>query len=104
MYTVEFRALVKYDHEDGSCLRYDYPDNWFGSEAPYAPSAEGTDEDDGYVVTIMTHSDGRSQAWVFEAKEIQRGPIARVHLPARVPVGFHAKWIPGDRVWTEGLR
>jgi carotenoid cleavage dioxygenase len=102
MYTVEFRALVKYDHEDGSCVRYDYPDQWFGSEAPFAPSDAGADEDDGYVVSLMTHSDGRSQAWVFDAKEIKRGPIARVYLPARVPVGFHAKWIPGERVWTEG--
>ena len=28
MFTVEFRALVKYDHEDGSCARYDYPPRW----------------------------------------------------------------------------
>ena len=25
--------------------------------------------------------------------------IARVKLPARVPTGFHAKWIPGQRVF-----
>jgi len=29
----------------------------------------------------------------------ERGPIARVKLPARVPTGFHAKWIPGARVF-----
>ena len=34
---VEFRGLVKYDHEDGSCVRYDYPEEWFASEAPFAP-------------------------------------------------------------------
>ncbi len=100
MHTVEFRALVKYDHEDGSCVRYDYPDDWFASESPFAPRVGSSSEDDGYVVTIMMSRDGRSESWVFDAKQIERGPIAPVRLPSRVPAGFHAKWIPGDRIWT----
>ena len=101
MYTVEFRALVKYDHEREMCSRYDYPDGWFGSEAPFA-KRQGDSEDDGYVITIMTSYDGRSESWVFDATQIEAGPLARVRLPARVPVGFHAKWIPGERIWSNG--
>ncbi|MEM7135655.1 MAG: carotenoid oxygenase family protein [Myxococcota bacterium] len=101
MYTAEFRALVKYDHDDGSCTRYDYPDGWYGSEAPFAGRRDTASEDDGYVVTIMTHRDGHSEAWVFLATEIERGPITQVRLPRRVPAGFHAKWIPGPRLWPE---
>jgi len=102
MFTVEFRALVKYDHESGSAKRYDYPDGWFASESPFAPKVGATGEDDGYVVTIMTDAaTNRSESWVFDAQQIERGPIARVKLPARVPTGFHAKWIPGQRVFGE---
>lgn len=101
MYTVEFRSLVKYDHEDGSCARYDYPDGWFASESPFAPRAGAIREDDGYVVTIMMSIDRRSECWVFDATDIESGPVARVKLPARVPAGFHAKWIPGSRVWCD---
>ncbi len=101
MHTVEFCALVKYDHEDGSRVRYDYPDGWFASESPYARRVGAQSEDDGYVVTIMMNRDGRSEAWVFDARQIERGPVARVRLPSRVPAGFHAKWIPGERIWTE---
>ncbi len=101
MHTVEFRGLVKYDHEDGSCVRYDYPDGWFASETPFAPRVGATTEDDGYVVTIMMSADGRSESWVFRATDIERGPVARVRLPSRVPAGFHAKWIPGPRIWNE---
>jgi carotenoid cleavage dioxygenase len=100
MYTVEFRALVKYDHEDGSRTRYDYPDGWLASESPFARRLGATSEDDGYVVTIMTNAGTyASECWVFSAREIADGPIARVKLPARVPSGFHAKWLPGDRIW-----
>jgi carotenoid cleavage dioxygenase len=100
MFTVEFRALVKYDHESGAARRYDYPDGWYASESPYAPSANASGEDDGYVVTIMTNADScTSECWVFSARQIEDGPIARVKLPARVPTGFHAKWIPGERIW-----
>ena len=68
---------------------------------PYAPRVGATSEDDGYVVTIMMSTDGRSESWVFSAKEIERGPLARVRLPSRVPAGFHAKWIPGPRIWNQ---
>ena len=99
-YTVEFHGLVKYDHEDGSCERWDYPEGWFASESPFAPDPAGAAEDDGWVVTIATDAASlRSECWVLDAREISRGPIARVALPARVPTGFHAKWIPGSRVW-----
>jgi carotenoid cleavage dioxygenase len=100
MYTVEFRALVKYDHEDGSAVRYDYPDGWLGSESPFAPRVGATHEDDGYVITIATNVEElRSECWVFDARQIDRGPIARSKLPSRVPSGFHAKWVPGDRIF-----
>jgi carotenoid cleavage dioxygenase len=55
------------------------------------------------VVTLATNDQTlRSEAWVFDARAIERGPLARVKLPARVPTGFHAKWLPGERVWPNG--
>jgi carotenoid cleavage dioxygenase len=100
MHTVEFRALVKYDHETGRATRFDYPPGWCGSESPFAPRPGAAAEDDGWVLTLATDAATlRSECWVFDAREIERGPIARVKLPARVPTGFHAKWIPGARVW-----
>jgi carotenoid cleavage dioxygenase len=100
MYTVDFRALVKYDHEDGSCVRYDYEPGWCAGESTFAPRPGGETEDDGYVINFAANTDTlRSEAWIFDARAIERGPIARVALPARVPSGFHAKWLPGERVW-----
>ena len=101
LYTLEFHALVKYDHSDGSCVRFDYGPGNFASEAPFARRVGGSGEDDGYVVTFVTNAESyESQCWVFSARDIEHGPIARVKLPARVPPGFHAKWIPGERIFA----
>ena len=97
-YTLDFHGLVKYDHEDGSRTRFDYGPGLCGSESPFAPAPNARAEDDGWVVTFVTDAaTHRSQCWVFNATAIERGPIARVNLPTRVPVGFHAKWIPGEK-------
>lgn len=101
MHTVDFRALVKYDHDDGSSERFDYGVGNYGGEAPFARRVGGETEDDGYVTTIVSSDSGRSQCWVFSARDVPSGPIAKVALPARVPIGFHAKWIPGERLWPD---
>ena len=53
-YTIDFHALVKYDHEDGSATRFDYGEGVFGSESPFARrvGADPEREDDGYVITL----------------------------------------------------
>ena len=71
----------------------------FGSEAVFAPRPGATRdsiEDDGYVITLVTDSkDWSSWSLVFDARDIEHGPVARVRLPQRVPYGFHATWVRG---------
>jgi carotenoid cleavage dioxygenase-like enzyme len=98
--TLAFEGLVKYDHEQGTREVYRYPAGWFPSEAPFARSSRGDDEDSGYAITIATNAaDYRSEAWIFDAKRITAGPIARVSIPARVAAGFHAAWFTGEGLW-----
>lgn len=98
--TVDFRGLVKYDHETGSATAWEYPPGWCGSEAPFAPRPGGRAEDDGFVLVLASSAaTWRSECWVLRAQEIERGPVARVRLPARVPTGFHAKWLRASDVW-----
>ncbi|MCB9793740.1 MAG: carotenoid oxygenase family protein [Alphaproteobacteria bacterium] len=91
-----FDGLVKYDLETGSAQRFDYGPGVFGSESPFAPRPGGQDEDEGWVLSLMTDtSTWTSQCWVFDAKHVSDGPVAKVSLPQRVPSGFHATWVPG---------
>lgn len=100
--TLAFDGLVKYDHEQQTREVYEYPRGWYPSESPFAKSTRGGSEDRGYVITVATNAqDYSGEAWVFDAQRITTGPIARVKLPGRVPVGFHAAWIPGERLWGD---
>ena len=56
-------------------------------------------EDDGYLVSyVLDEADGRSEVSVLDARDVEAGPLARVKLPVRVPIGFHATWVPGERL------
>lgn len=101
--TLRFNALIKYDNESGARQRWDYGEGVFGSEAAFAPRNGATrddDEDDGYVINIVTDSnDWSSWSLVFDAKDIAQGPIARIKLPHRVPAGFHGLWARGEELY-----
>ena len=54
----------------------------------------GKAEDEGYVLTFVYDAKrGASDLAVIDAQNFEKGPIARVHLPRRVPYGFHGSWI-----------
>ena len=94
-----FAGLVKFDYRSGAGVAYcPGGDCWF-SEAPFAPRSGGTEEDDGYVVSFVWNApEKRSEVWVLDARDLPRGPIARVQMPQRVPNGFHATWVSAERL------
>ncbi|MCA9672263.1 MAG: carotenoid oxygenase family protein [Myxococcales bacterium] len=96
--TLLFDGLFKYDLQDGArSERHWFEEGTFGSEPGFAPrGGDGGAEDDGYLVTFVSDErEGRSEVQVFDARALADGPLARVKLPQRVPLGFHATWVPG---------
>jgi carotenoid cleavage dioxygenase len=94
--TLRFDGVVRYDLA-GSGARTAHwfgPGRW-GSEAAFAPRAGAADEDDGYLVSIVRDErEGETEAVVLDARDLDRGPLARLRIPAPVPLGFHATWAP----------
>jgi carotenoid cleavage dioxygenase len=37
---------------------------------------------------------GAAHLVILAAQDFTGDPVARVHLPARIPLGFHGNWIP----------
>ena len=94
-----FDGLLKYDLESGACVEHKFAPGVYGSEPAFAPRVGATEEDDGYVITFTAdQADGSSEAQIFDARGLDAGPLARVKIPQRVPLGFHATWARGDQV------
>lgn len=94
--TVLFDAVVKHDHATGREDVYAYPKGWFGGEIVVCPRTGSTAEDDAYLCTFVTEAaTGASELYVWHARDFGE-PVARVAIPHRVPIGYHAFWVPGD--------
>ena len=99
--TLRFDAIVKYDTRTGEAATHEFGPGRYGSESPFAPrdpsrAMDPDSEDDGYVLSFV-HDENtqRSEVVVLPAMDLASGPVARVLLPRRVPLGFHACWVPG---------
>jgi carotenoid cleavage dioxygenase-like enzyme len=58
------------------------------------PAAPDAAEDDGYVMVFVHNPDrGAADLVILAAQDFTSQPVARVHLPARIPLGFHGSWI-----------
>jgi carotenoid cleavage dioxygenase len=97
--TARFSGIAHFDTDTGAQKRLMYGEGRFGSETPFAPrvGAAASEEGDGYLISFV-HQEGASQSeiWIVDARNVERGPVCRLHVPVRVPHGFHACWVPGD--------
>lgn len=65
-------------------------------EPVFIPRDGASSEDDGYVMALrLDNETDKSDLAIFDAQAITDDPIAVVHVPARIPNGFHGNWIPG---------
>jgi carotenoid cleavage dioxygenase len=96
--TLRFTGLMKYDTDSGASQAWEWGPGRYGSESPFAPRGSDGAEDDGYVVSFVhDEREARSEVAILRAEDLAAGPVARVLLPQRVPLGFHACWVPGDQ-------
>ena len=88
-------TLIKVDLDTKSVeARTDTARYGYG-EPVFIPRASATAEDDGYVMALRIDAETHtSDLAVFDAQAITDEPVAVVHVPVRIPNGFHGNWIP----------
>lgn len=88
-------SMVRYDTQNGSVERFGFGPGRTIGEIVFVPRGPVAAEDDGwYLVLVHDAATDRSELAVLDAGDPAAGPIARVHLPDRVPLGFHGNWVP----------
>ncbi|WP_068061428.1 carotenoid oxygenase family protein [Nocardia xishanensis] len=64
-------------------------------EAVFVPRHGSSGGDDGYLMTFVhDRARGTSYLAILDAADMDNPPIAEVHLPVRIPSGFHGNWVP----------
>ncbi len=89
-------STVKHDLETGACAEFDHGEGRAAGESVFVARDGSTAEDDGWLLTFV-HDLGRDTAEfvVMDAQDLDRGYVASVELPQRIPFGFHGNWV-GD--------
>ena len=96
---VDFGGVTKVDLRDGRQRRRStWAPGEAGGEAVFAadPDRSGGDadaEDAGWLLCLVSDKATRATDLVVaDARAMEE--VARVHLPRRVPFGFHGSWLP----------
>ena len=90
-------AVIRFDTASGAEDVYHFGKGSAAGELVFAPRTGATGEGDGYAMTLVRPAgSATSQLAIFAASDIAAGPIARVHIPFRVPSGFHCNYYAAD--------
>ncbi len=89
-------ALRKHDLVTGRVARHDVGAGGSAGEPIFVPGSADAGEDEGWVLSVVYDStrDG-SDLRIIDATDFTAPPVATVHLPRRVPYGFHGSWVDG---------
>ena len=86
--------IIKYDFETDSRSSHTFPEGQTCGEPVFVPADGATNQDDGYLMTyVFDKSTETSHLTILDASEMASDPVAEVHLPRRIPTGFHGSWI-----------
>ena len=82
------------DMETGEVVFHDHGEGRFGGEPVFVPREGSTNEEDGWVLVCVNDRAGSpAELVILNANDIEEEPVARIHLPQRVPDGFHGAWV-----------
>jgi carotenoid cleavage dioxygenase len=95
-----FGALSGIVHVDGKGSRlgkYLLPAGDTISEPVFVARGDDAAEGDGWLLAVVWRArENRSDLAVFNATDVEAGPVALVQLGHRVPDGFHGNWVEAN--------
>ena len=104
---LQWNGIRKYDLESGASLSAwtdDAEASWY-SEPWFAAADHPQAEDHGYVIAFQFNAKTQAQTLdIFDARDLNHGPVAQVAMPRHIPTGFHGCWMAASRIpaWNEG--
>jgi carotenoid cleavage dioxygenase-like enzyme len=88
-----YNCTGRFDFETGETTLVEYGEEANAGEPVYVPNPDSDREEDGWLMCFVYNPDEGAFLSIVSAGNFAAGPIAKVHIPTRVPNGFHANWM-----------
>jgi 8'-apo-carotenoid 13,14-cleaving dioxygenase len=88
-------VIYKHDLVAETRQAHDFGTGRIPGEFVFVPKASGTAEDDGWLMGYVVNMDAQTtDLMILDARNFEGAPQAIVHIPHRIPPGFHGNWVP----------
>uniref|UniRef100_A0AAU2V5M7 Dioxygenase n=1 Tax=Streptomyces sp. NBC_00003 TaxID=2903608 RepID=A0AAU2V5M7_9ACTN len=86
-------ALLRYDLRTAAVARHDFGAGRAPAEAAFAPADDRPGGPGWLLSYVYDAARDASDLVILDAENLAAPPVATVHLPQRVPFGFHGNWL-----------
>jgi all-trans-8'-apo-beta-carotenal 15,15'-oxygenase len=87
------QAILKLDLQTGDRQLHSFAPQGFVSEPIFVPKNNPLAEDDGWIITVVYDAKReRSNIVILDGNNLNKEPIATLHLKHHIPYGLHGSW------------
>ena len=88
-----YNCTGRFDFETGETRLWEYGPQANAGEPVHVPNPDSEREEDGWVMCFVHNPGEGAFLSILSAGDFTGGPVCKVHIPGRVPNGFHANWM-----------
>ena len=90
-----YNCTGRFDFQTGDSKLWEYGPEANAGEPVYVSNPDSEREEDGYLMCFVYNPGEGAFLSILGAGDFDNGPVAKIHIPGRVPNGFHANWMQG---------
>jgi carotenoid cleavage dioxygenase-like enzyme len=88
-------SLFKHDLQTGLRSVHSFGAHRYPGEFVFVPAHANAAEDEGWLIGLVVNAlDQTTDLVIVDARDFAGAPVASVHIPHRIPPGFHGNWLP----------
>lgn len=86
--------LFRHDLVEGTRQTHDFGPQRHPGEFVFVPRSDNAPEGDGWLMGfVINMGDETTDLVILDAMDFEGPPVASIHIPHRIPPGFHGNWV-----------
>ncbi len=91
------QPLYRHDFQTGERQAHDFGPDKVPGEFVFVPRSADAPEGDGWVMGYVIDAvQETTDLVILDASDMSLPAVAKIHIPHRIPPGFHGNWMPAD--------